>query len=125
MFFELQDRGARDEIYRLHAQMIEAALVRIFEFDEGRAKTSVASLLRRYADAPEGERDFFVHEDPVNLAAEIAQQPNVARDAVRGVEPFASRLKSYNENVRSPTARQARAHYETNVRPIFDKLKLG
>jgi hypothetical protein len=121
MFFELQDKAARKATHKLHAQMIEAALVEIFDFDKASAKASVAVLLQRYDDAPVRERDYFVHEDPVNLAAEIAEKPDAAFD----IEPFASRLKSYNENIRPAFMRRAREHYETKVKPNFDKLKAG
>ena len=121
MYFELLDEGARKATYRLHAEMIEAALVGIFAFDERKAKTSVAALLECYADAPMRERDFFVHEDPVNLAAEIAEKP----DDVFDVKPFAERLKYYNEQVRPDFDRRAEEIYNTKVKPVFDKLTLG
>lgn len=121
MFFELQDRSAREATYRLHAEMIEAALTEIFDFNEKTAKASVKSLLECYADAPIRERDFFVHEDPVNLAAEIAKQP----DEVFDEEPFASRLDRYNERIRPVFEKRADEIYNTKVKPVFNKLTLG
>jgi hypothetical protein len=116
MFVELQHTSSREALYRTHAEMTMRALVLIFQFPETRAKEAVGELWRRYNDASEATRDRLIHEDPVNLAAEIAEKPwrtlvvdegiltedNPGKDWVELLqEPFATGLRRYNAEVRA------------------------
>jgi hypothetical protein len=118
MFFELQDEDARKAAHQLHARMIKAALIEIFQFPDGRAQKRVDDLLRHYDDAPARERDFFIHEDPVNLATQIAGKSKIEP------QELDRRLKYYNEQVRPKFVDEARRQYETNVKPTLEKAGL-
>jgi hypothetical protein len=118
MFFELQDTDARKAAHELHARMIRAALVEIFQFPDARAERSVADLLRKYDAAPQRERDFLLHEDPVNLAMEIAGKSEKSQP------DFSDRLKRYNEQTRPRLVDEARRLYDSKFKPVLEKLGL-
>jgi hypothetical protein len=111
MFFELQDAAARKAAYELHARMIKVALEEIFQFPSGRAERSVTDLLQKYDDAPEEERYFLLHEDPVKLAMEIAGVSN------KNDPRFASGLKRYNEKLRPRFVDEARNLFDSSSNP--------
>jgi hypothetical protein len=115
--FELQNAAARKAAYELHARMIKVALEEIFQFPSGRAERSVIDLLQKYDDAPEEERDFLLHEDPVKLAMEIA---GVSQNDSR----YASGLKRYNEQIRPNFEVEARNLFESKLKPTLEKLGL-
>jgi hypothetical protein len=92
----------RKAAYELHARMIKVALEEIFQFPSGSAERSVSDLLQKYDDAPEEERDFLLHEDPVKLAMEIAGVSS-QNDSL-----FAPGLKRYNEQLRPRFVDEAR-----------------
>lgn len=127
-------------MYVRHAEMIAAALVMIFDFNSERAHEEVGKVFRRYAnrEVSQGTRDRFVHEDPVNVAAEIANVPwSDIEDHQRAEsdanpdgapsfrEPYLSKIRRYNEEVRKPYERDAAEHYEKQVQPAMQKLGLG
>lgn len=118
MFFELQDEDARKAAHELHARMIKVALIEIFQFPDRRAEDRVHDFLQKYSDAPERERDFLIHEDPVNLAAQIAGKSDI------DPQDFARRLKHYNEQVRPRFVAEAKRQYETKIKPGLEKLGL-
>ena len=96
MFVELQHPSTLEALYRDHVWMTVGALVRIFGWRRSKAESTVAALWQRYDGAPADTRDRLVHEDPVNLAAELAGR----RSAVLTEEPYRDRLQRYDAEVR-------------------------
>jgi hypothetical protein len=113
MFFELQDDDARKAACDLHARMIKAALVEIFQFPTGRAQARVQELFHRYDGAPTRERDFFLHEDPVTLVAQIAGQDPQRHPIL---------LKRFNNEIRPRFVEEASRQDEVNMKPTLEKL---
>jgi hypothetical protein len=114
MFVELLHGSARDRLIRAHQSMTVEALVTLFEYREERAQAAVKDWWRRAEEAPASTLQWLVHEDPVNAAAKIAERPlvtlinhDVPEEKRAGmsladqlIEPFASRLRDFNANVR-------------------------
>jgi hypothetical protein len=121
MFVELQDPKARELVYRCHARAIEEALVIVFQYSQGGAEDAVGRVTRRFDKAPFATRDAFAHEDPLKIAAEIAQVPATVFKDVQYVE----RIKQYNTKVRADYEKQGAQHYEQWVKPIFEKMRRG
>jgi hypothetical protein len=96
MFVELQHPSAHEAMVRDHAWMTVEALVRVFCWSRPKAQGAVAALWKRYDAVPAATRDRLVHEDPVNLAAELAE---VAQTAL-AEGPYQERLQQYNLEVR-------------------------
>ena len=96
MFVELQHPNSRDAMYANHTRMTVDALVMNFEFDRASAEAAVSSIWAQFAEAPGSTRDRLVHEDPVNLATEIAKKHWTDLEKAA----FADRLKAYNASVR-------------------------
>jgi hypothetical protein len=118
MFVELQDLNERELMYRAHRSMIEGALVIIFQFDQKAARAAVDTLTNRYGNAPVPVRDLFVHEDPVKVAAEIAQKPASTLEE----EPYASLVKRYNAEVRADFERRGARHANEYIKPVLERL---
>ena len=96
MFVELQHPSALEALYRDHVWMTVEALVGIFGWPRPKAESASAALWQRYDGAPADTRDRLVHEDPVNLAAELAER----RSGVLTEEPYRDRLQRFNAEVR-------------------------
>src|SRR3954452_11647767 len=130
MFVELQDPSMRESAYQTHQQMTVAALQIIFGRSKPEAESAVQALWHRYAEATVSMRDRLIHEDPINLAAELAGMPwptdirttdqdktiadlrklaeedeHPERPRAPWIEsirePFRSRIKRYNAKVRA------------------------
>ena len=67
--------ATRQRIYDAHQEMTNAALVQVFQKTEEEARKAVNELWRRYENAPQRERDLLLHNDPVALACDLAEQP--------------------------------------------------
>lgn len=154
MFVELQDPSMRDATYETHQRMTVAALQIIFERPRPEAETAVRRLWHRYAEASVSTRDRLVHEDPINLAAELAGMPwptdPRTTDPERTIadlgklaaedehperprapwielirEPFASRIKKYNAEVRADCERLSLDAFGKRAKTRFEKAMLG
>jgi hypothetical protein len=112
MFVELLHPTARAAMFEAHRNMTVQALVAIFDWKADGATGAVSELWKRYAEASTATRERLVHEDPVNLAAEIAKtSPD---DLLK--EPFAGRVSRYNAEIR-PAFEKARAGIAPNPGP--------
>jgi hypothetical protein len=121
MLVELQHPAARELMYRCHARAIEKALVIVFDYSPVAAEEAVGGVTRRFDKAPLATRDAFAHEDPLKIAAEIAQVPaTVFKDP-----QYVERIKEYNTKVRADYEKQGAQHYEQWVKPIFEKMRRG
>jgi hypothetical protein len=149
MFVELQDPNDRRVMYEMHRQMSVRALCIIFEWSPTDAENAVRQLWARYDDMLQSTRDRLVHEDPVNLAAEIAGMPWPrdldqtdpsktiadlaklrAEDLDRPLpwielkEPYASRIKQYNNEVRQEFEKLSINHDGKRMKTPFEKAML-
>jgi hypothetical protein len=121
MFVELQDRKARELMHLHHARAIKEALEIVFKFSPDGAEKAVGLVTRRFDRAPLATRDAFAHEDPLKIAAEIANVPaTVFKDA-----QYVEQIKQYNTKVRADYEKQGAQHYEQWVKPIFEKMRRG
>jgi len=84
------------EIHRLYDEMVEQALIVVFQRDQSTAKQEVTELRARFAGASQGTLNMLLHENPVNLAADIVGATNEALMS----EPLISRIKSFNATER-------------------------
>jgi hypothetical protein len=117
MFVELQEPKARKLMHQCHAHAIEDALVIVFHYDRPGARDAVGKVTGRFDKAPLATRDAFAHEDPLKLAAEIAQVPaTVFQDA-----QYADRIKEYDTKVRADYEKWGAEHYEQWIKPIFQR----
>jgi hypothetical protein len=151
MFIELQDRSSREATYKMHQSMTVRALCVVFDRSEGDATEAVRALWARYAEAPVSTRDRLVHEDPLNLAAEIAEMPWPrdldSTDPEKTIadlqklkdedpehplpwielvkEPFATRIQKYNIQVRDEFERLGVENYSKRKLTPFEKTMVG
>jgi hypothetical protein len=108
-------------MHELHARMTARALTVIFQFTNEAADHQVGIFLHtRFGDLPVSTRDQILHEDPVNLAAEIAGRPTALTE-----EPFAERVKYYGAEVRPSFEKEAAEFYDKKVTPLLGKVFSG
>jgi hypothetical protein len=74
MQIEVLDDASRQRMYRLHQEETQYALVQVFEKSEEDASRLVRELWSRYDTAPPRERDLLLHNDPVALACDLAEE---------------------------------------------------
>src|SRR6266849_1223957 len=121
MFVELMPRRSRERMHELHARMPARALTVIFQFANEAADHQVVICHHTFFfQAEDGIRDQILHEDPVNLAAEIAGRPTALTE-----EPFAERVKYYDAEVRPSFEKEAAEFYDKKVTPLLGKVFSG
>ena len=121
MFVELQHPSARNALYRAHAEMTARALILIFQFAETAATEAVNRLWNRYKDASDAARDRLIHEDPVNLAAELADKEWRSLLVDESVLATERREKDWADLLREPFATGLK-RYNAEVRPAFEPV---
>ena len=106
MFVELLSESERERLYREHASMTVLALIVLFKWDAQRARVQVEGVWERFhrADVSASTRNSLLHEDPVNLALDLAQ------------EKWGTLLESRSEQL---------AHFNQSVRPEFERQLSG
>jgi hypothetical protein len=154
MFVELQDPATRDATYETHRRMTVLALRIIFEQPAEKAEMAVQGLWKRYAEAAVSTRDRLVHEDPLNLAAELAEMPwptdpreadpqktiadlpklteeveHPERPRTPWIdlirEPFRSRVRKYNAEVRADFEKMGLEASGKRAKTPFERSMLG
>lgn len=106
MFVELLSASERERLYREHASMTVRALIVLFDWDAQRARLAVEGVWESFhrPDVSASTRNSLLHEDPVNLALDLAQ------------ETWGTLLESRSEQL---------AYFNQSVRPEFERQLSG
>lgn len=74
MQLENLNEATRTKIFDAHKAMTQTALVQVFGKTESEAARLVRDLWSKFNDAPRQEQNLLLHNDPVALACDLAEQ---------------------------------------------------
>ena len=111
MFVEVLDDESKQRLYAAHAAMTVRALEKVFGRSEKEAASLVADLHERCKKIGSTQLDWLMHDDPINLAAQILKIPLIEL----GKEEYAHLVSEYNTEVRPEYEKRYRNAKERRV----------